>query len=189
MTLKNAKSLSTTVRATHAVLLLQSGSLISHETRCCRGVNVIAAESCGVTKLRWVRGVMVVMRIAQKRVEYRGEGVFLILHALWKRRYYQPRSRRVNSPQEHRNAHEVATGRDTTGRATLLEELEFLAPGQYIKRIIKHWKPRRLPVSRSFMFIATSSFASLSCGSIQPAERALSLALSVSRKNRVVHRD
>ena len=51
----NAKNLSTTEKATHAVLLLQSGSLVSERRSCCcKGANVIAAESCGVTKLRWV---------------------------------------------------------------------------------------------------------------------------------------
>jgi len=45
--------------------------LSSHETLCCcRGVNVIAAESCGVTKLRWVRaarrGVTAVVQIYLK---------------------------------------------------------------------------------------------------------------------------
>lgn len=60
---------------------------------------VVVSQSCGGSARR---GVMVVMRIAQKRVEYRGEGIFLML--LWKKRYYQSRSRRVNSPQEHRNA-------------------------------------------------------------------------------------
>lgn len=51
----SAKNLSTTEKATHAVLLLQSGSLVSERRSCCcKGANVIAAESCGVTKLRWV---------------------------------------------------------------------------------------------------------------------------------------
>lgn len=175
MTLKNAKSLSTTVRATHAVLLLQSGSLVSHETRCCcRGVNVIAAESCGVTKLRWVRAALWSSCESPKNASNIGVKVSLslILHPLWKRRYYQSRSRRVNSPQEHRKALRSSYGPRYNRPDYAVREARVSGPGQYIKRIIKHWKPRRLPVSRSFMFIATSSFASLM--RLHPAGRARS---------------
>lgn len=122
--------------------------LSSHETRCCcRGANVIAAESYGVTKLRWVRAVLRSPCRLPKNTEYT-DGPMPLFRAATRGKDGITKPLIVNSPpQEYRKrARKVATAEIYIGRSRRYGSSSFRP--RAVKRIIKHWKPRRLPASR-----------------------------------------